>query len=341
MNKIFLISTFLSLNLFAGEPGVAQYGRIVDLKGSGFISYNGKTREIKKGDTIEVGADIVIEHHGQVSFTDNADHRFHLGNSSSVSVAANSLELRGGDLWFQSLNKNDDYKVKTANAFVNYQGGEGILSYDSVKGKTQLMVINSMMKLSNLRAPELNLNVSEGHFSFVDNSYEEGAPRDPTPVGEKTYGQLVGLFSGIAPMDKNAVAIFKDHDKSEHSAKRTIASVEPAKEEPKIGEDHKMMDDYKSSLFKKPETKKIKIAKITKKSKKSAAQIAFHVYGLTNHFGMVAEEKEGLTLVKTRAPASVIDEAVPSEPIIANPYNKDYKNKYKESDKLIEDLNKL
>lgn len=334
MNKIFLMTLTLSFNLMAYEPAVAKFGRIVELKGSGFISYNGKTREIIKGDTIEVGAEIVIEHLGLVSFTDNADHRFHLGNSSSARVTATSLELRGGDLWFQSLNKSDDYNIKTANAIVNYQGGEGILSYDSVKGKTQLMVINNMMRLSNLRSPELNLSVSEGHFSFIDNAYDEGAPRDPTPVGEKTYTQLVALFGGIAPMDKNSAAIFKNH--------RTVASVEPVKEDKKVEIDPKMIEEYKNSLLHKPKVKKIVTNKSSTikvgKKKMVYEKMAIHIYGQQ--------------AVKSRAPASVLDQDVPSEvketaiealkdASIISPYSKDYKNQYKESDKLIDDLKKL
>ena len=358
MNKYFLIASVLSFKLMATEPGVPQFGRIVDLKGSGFISFEGKTREIKKGDIIEVGSEIVIEHSGQVSFTDNADHRFHLGNSSSVSVTANTLELRGGDLWFQSLNKNDDYKVKTANAMVNYQGGEGILSYDSVKGKTQLMVINSMMKLSNLRAPELNLNVSVGHFSFIDNAYDEGAPRDPTPVGEKTYGQLVGLFSGIAPLDKNSAEIFTDHGKAEHTAaaattSRAIASVKPEKEDKKIVIDSKMIEEYKNNLLLKSKAKKVVTNKssTTKVGKKNmtSEKMVIKIYGQSSKSSFAISNDIAPT-VKSRAPASVYDQEVIAEPAeaksskeapVISPYNKDYKNQYKESDKLIDDLKKL
>ena len=345
MNKIFIIVASISFNIFAAEPGTALFGRVVDLKGSGFISYKGKTREITKGDSIEVGSEIVIEHHGQVTFTDNADHRFHLGNSSSAIVAANELELRGGDLWFQSLNKNDDYKVKTVNAVVNYQGGEGILSYDSVKGKTQLMVINGMMKFSNLRVPELNLSVSEGRFSFIDNAYDEGAPRDPTPVGEKTYGQLVGLFNGVVPMDKNSVAIFKNHEKAEHSSDsaapaRALASVDSNNETTHDDASLKMIEDYKNGLLHKPEAKKVKTNKsaMAKKQIKNIAteKLAIHIYGQV--------------LTKSRAPASVLDQEVPKEieevkkekdSSVISPYSKDYKNPYKESDKLINDLKKL
>jgi hypothetical protein len=344
----------------ASEQGVVSFGRVVDLKGSGFISYHGKTREITKGDSIEIGADIVIEHHGQVSFTDNADHRFHLGNSSSVTVTANTLELRGGDLWFQSLNKNDDYKVKTANAIVNYQGGEGILSYDSVKGKSQLMVINGLMKLSNLRSPELNLSVSEGHFSFIDNAYDEGAPRDPTPVGEKTYRELVTLFSGVLPMDKNSVAIFKEHDKehdkSDHIAVSSKTNRGPASigSEKKMAIDPKIIEDYKNIILHKAEDKKANDKKLVTnkfaaskigKKKRAIEKMSIHIYGLTSK--VLAAASEDVPAMKSRAPASVLDQDVPKienevkNTSIISPYSKDYKNQYKESDKLINELKKL
>lgn len=353
MNKTLLFAVVISFNLFAGETVSPYFGRIVDLKGEGFISYKGKTREIRKGDAIEIGAEIVIEHHGQVTFTDNADHRFHLGNSSSVRVSGNSLELRSGDLWFQSLNKNDDYKIQTANATVNYQGGEAILSYDTVKGKTQLMVVNSMMKLSNLRAPELNLSVAEGHFSFVDNAYDEGAPRDPTPVGEKTYKELAALFNGVSPMDKNSAAIFKSHEKDGHAKvepSRAIASASKyheEKEDKKIAVDPKIMEEYKNSLLNKAHSKKhvshkssaVRASTVEKKNM-TTTKLVIHIYGQING--------EAAIIGKSRMPASVIDQDVPSDvdrtvvtPASATPYSKDYKNQYKESDKLIDDLSKL
>lgn len=363
MNKILLIAGFLSFNLLASEP---QFGRVVDIKGEGFISYNGKTREIRKGDSIEMGAEIVIEHHGQVSFTDNADHRFHLGNASSASVTATKVELRSGDLWFQSLNKTDTYKVSTANALVEYSGGEAIVSYDSVKGKTQLMVINGMMKLSNLRASELNLSVGEGLFSFIDNAYDEGAPRDPTPVGEKTYTQLVSIFSGVTPLDKNSVNIFKEQGKTEHTAAnkaehatRSIASVseEAKSEDKKVEVDPKMIEEYKESMLHKTSTKKhvtnnTSVAKVEKK-KVAATKLIVHVYGQTSA-PTHAFTTEAAPISKSRAPASVLDQEVPTErsvttreevapaaPAVVSPYSKEYKKQNKESDKLIDDLKKL
>ena len=352
MNKYFLGIAFISLNLFAVEPGGITFGRIEDLKGSGFISFQGKTREIRKGDSIELGSEIVIEHHGQVTFTDNADHRFHLGNASSVSVNSKSLELRSGDLWFQSLNKNDDYKISTANALINYQGGEAILSYDTVKGKTQLMVINGVMKLSNLRAPDLNLSVSEGHFSFIDNAYDEGAPRDPTAVGEKTYGELVSLFSGVAPMDKNSVTIFKNQEKSEHGTAipktgRTVASVASEKEDNKFQIDQKVIEEYKHTLFdksksKKGVTNKLSTSKVGGK-KVASEKMVIHIYGQVSTPSLAPDSITAVpTAMKSRAPASVIDQDVPKEDApTVSPYSKYFKNQNKESTKLIDDLKKL
>ncbi len=375
MNKIALIvASLFSFHLFAAD---IEFGRIVDLKGEGFISYNGKTREMRKGDTIEMGAEIVVEHHGQVTFTDNADHRFHLGNASSAAVFGKGIELRSGDLWFQSLNKNDTYTIKTANAVVEYNGGEAILTYDSGKGKSQLMVINGVMKLANLRQSELNLTVGEGHFSFVDNGYEEGAPRDPTPVGEKTYGQLVSLFNGVAPMDKHSEEIFKAHDKKEnhepaHEVSRALASVHQEKADKKVNVDAGLLEEYKSSLLdkksnqmktdkrdgKKAMSNKNGESKIfAEKKKATPGKMVVHIFGQTSRPTVAfsldeapAQKVEAFKeTTRSRAPASVLDQNVPNDavaerplvPAVVSPYSKEYKQQYKESDKLIEDLKKL
>lgn len=336
MNKFLAILTLLALPVFSFAADVTV-GRIVDIKGSGFISYQGKTQEIKKGDTLFAHSELIIEHSGQVTFTDNADHRFHLGNASSVAIFAGKVELRNGDLWVQSINKNEDYVIVSANAKVNYTGGEAILSYDSLKGKTQLMVINGLMKFSNLRAPDLNLTVAEGNFSFVDMSFEEGMPRDPTPVGQKTYGQLVSLFAGVAPMDAHSAEIFKGND---HMAKvtRGIASVTT----------NELEKEYKQEIMrmKKP---------VAKKSTPTDNKLIIKIYGLAGSKTSATTAIYDIpSVVKTestkgtRMPASVpetatqtvLDQAVPNDShgdMKINPTTP----QYKESDKLIERLNKL
>lgn len=336
MNKILSILAVLVLPTLAIAAPL-QFGRVVDIKGSGFISFEGRTHEIKKGEVIYANSEIIIEHSGQVVFTDNADHKFHLGNASSAAVFAGKVELRSGDVWVQSLNKTDEYKITSANASVLYTGGEAIFSYDSVKGKTQLMVINGLMKLANLRSPELNLTVAEGNFSFVDPSFEEGMPRDPTPVGEKTYGQLISMFPGVSPMDKRSADIFKN----DHGAKvveRSIASAPDLEKE------------YKMEVMKLATKKKTVPETVAKKMVKTPTpkvnELVVKIYGLAGSETSATTAIYDITVPDTkRAPASVfevssetvLDQAVPGadlNTIPTTPQNK-------ESEKLIDQLNKL
>ncbi len=354
MNKLLVaVIAFIPTLSFAAA---VQFGRIVDIKGAGFISYNGETHEIKKGEVIYANSEIVVEHTGQVTFTDNADHRFFMGSATSVAVSPNNVELRSGDLWVQSLNKMDDAKLTSANATVNYQGGEAIFSYDSAKGKTQLMVINGLMKFSNLRQPALNLTVAEGNFSFVDQAFEEGMPRDPTPVGAKTYGELVSLFPGVGPMDKKSAEIFKGQEEG-HSApaKRTIASVSEhgKKEAAELEKEYKAeimnMKKPAHEVVTAPVKKEVKAKPVT--STPVANKLVVKIYGLqgsetsatTAIYDIPSVDKNVVT--SKRAPASVpesvsetvVDQAVPTENMNTIPTTPHYK----ESDKLIDQLNKL
>lgn len=353
MNKILSILAVLILPTLTFASSV-QFGRVVDIKGSGFISYEGQTHEIKKGEVLYVNSEINIEHAGQVTFTDNADHQFHMGNSSTAAVYAGKVELRSGDIWVQSINKTDEFLITSANAFVNYTGGEAILSYDSVKGKTQLMVINGLMKFSNLRTPELNLTVAQGNFSFVDPSFEEGMPRDPTPVGEKTYGQLVSMFPGVSPMDKHSVEIFKNQGAKK--AERSIASA-PTKSAAELEKEYKnevmKLSDKNARVAITPSEKaNVIVAKKSEKTKTPVANgLVVKIYGLAGSDTSATTAiyditPSASTTVSKRAPASVpevssetvLDQAVPrAENMNTIPTTP----QYKESEKLIDQLNKL
>jgi len=331
MNKLIIASVglIISYSTYAVE---ASIGRVVEVHGSGFISRDGKTKEIRKGDQLYPHSEIVVEHAGQVTFTDNADHRYHLGNSSSVAIGTNSVELRTGDVWFQSLNKTENYQLKTANALVDFQGGEAILSYDITKGKTQLMVINGMMKLSNIHTSELNLSVAEGNFSFIDLNYEAGAPRDPTPVGQKTYKQLVGMFHGVGPLDKKSEGVFNNHGET----KREIASVH---EETHAVTKHEVTHDVVQTSDEKPvpRNKDLEAYKAKMKQKKPAvamckpptpsyktAPMVVHIYGL---------KSATAPSTSSRMPASVKEEPATATKI--------ENNDVKETDKLLQALKNL
>lgn len=344
MNKKITISLsvlLFSTNLFAAGVNL---GRIVDVKGAGFLSAEGKTVEVSKGAAINGNTEITVEHNGQISFVDNADHRFYLSNQASVAMTERGLVLRSGNAWVQSTNKNDKFKIVTANATVEMDGGEGIVTYDSNSGKTQLMVINGLMKISNLRTKDLNVTVSEGNFSYVDNAYDEGAPRDPTPVGKKTYEALIGEFKGVAPMDKNSAKLFKDGEEkvatgshvpeqykvteSKHEAKREIAS-EHEEKTAVHGEVKHDVADKNNAHKEKSNSKKsdddllseYKNSMLEKKSKVSLKKASKAEYAKTSKKAAVKNDSEARPLVvqiygqKTAAPEKSEMRTVKSQPV--------------------------
>lgn len=215
IRTIFIVSSLTVASMLSNASASEVFGKIIKIKGEGFISQNGKTKAIKAGDFIYANSEIVVEHVGQLSFSTSDDQVYHLGKSSSMMIAPKNMILRTGEVWFQALNKSSFTKISTANADVELSGGEGILVYDSLKAKSQLVVVNGVMKINNSRAPEVAISVAEGNFSYVDNTYDNGIPRDPTPVGEKTYMELISHFPGVQSLDKNSAVAFskKTHEK--------------------------------------------------------------------------------------------------------------------------------
>jgi hypothetical protein len=334
MNKKFCTVLFLLSSSIAIANSAPEIGRIIDVKGSGFVSHNGETHELKKGTIIYPNSEIVVEHSGQVTYADNLDHRFHMSSSTSLAVSGKSVELRSGNMWFQSLNKIDNYKIVTANAAIDFQGGEAILTYDSQKGKSQLMVINGIMKLSNIKVPDLNLSISEGNFSYVDNSYDEGAPRDPTPVGEKTYKALISDFSGVKPFTEKQVT---------HEVKREIASTSPhelkkhEESNHEVNNTDKMLEEYKNGLLTKKE--KVIVKKVSKKAyaKKEAVVKTKHQ---DSESTPLVVKIYGVQSTSTRMPASVKDSTSTNEKT-TNEIKNNITTPSKETEKLLEKIKNL
>lgn len=367
MNKSMLIAFALFSNIsFASGTSTAPLGRITEVTGAGFVSTNGTTHEAKKGELVYDKSEIVVEHRGRITITDNADHRFHLGNSTSAYFDHGTFVLRSGDMWIQSQEKNNSYTLKTANAAISFDQGEAIVTYDGANGKTQLMVINGMMKLSNVRVPDLNLSVAEGNFSYVSNGYEEGAPRDPTPVGDRTYKELLSIFPGVTPLSVDGKLDSKHaevaHTTVHEEMTEVHATIEPkhqisrgvaAIHEPK--KDDSMIEEYKNSMLEKKshgavsKAKKVVYSKPHKKkevasSSPAPVQLKVQIYGLN-------KEK-----VSSRMPASVVEasEVVNPQPETSSSItdkalekfknkatNNDSKVPVKETENLIQKLNAL
>jgi hypothetical protein len=349
MNKILILS-LMTISTLSFAETAKPLGRIVEVHGAGFISYQGTTHELKKGEPVYPNTEIVVEHSGRVTYSDNLDHRFHIGNASSFAVTNSGVELRAGDVWIQSLNKEESYKLSTANAVVEFNNGEAIMTYDSSKGKSQLMVINGLMKFSNLRTLDLNLSVSEGNFSYIDNVYEEGAPRDPTPVGTKTYNAMVGQFKGVSPMQQKVEHVA---EVATHEAKREVASVHEVKNEVKPATAHDVaLEEYKNSMLEKKSSKHVtkenKIVYSHKSSKKVTVKNNAEVSPLVVHIFGQKKNVSATTHSSTRMPASnvepveaVVEKSTTENKIESNSINKQPPAPLKETEKLLEQIKNL
>ena len=108
-----------------------------------------------------------------------------------------------------------------------------------------------------------------------------------------------------------------------------------------------MIEEYKNNLIHKSNSNKVVTNKSSttkvEKNKVVFQKMTIHIYGQVTK-PAVESLVQVAPVIKSRAPASVLEEDVPNdtkETIEISPYSKDYKNQYRESDKLINDLKKL
>ena len=193
--RISLVSfffTFLFTNLsLANSPEMM----VTSVKGNAFLVSKGKTTTLSPGDHIYDFQEVFTEVGGQLTTKNFKDQVFHFSGGSSAKILKGFLELQNGYLWVQSHEqKSQVYKVQTPNSIISFSEGEAIIDFDNNIVKTQLLVLNGQFSFANLFENYLNLDVTSGKFSFISKDYENGAPRNPTPVGKNTFSKLQALF---------------------------------------------------------------------------------------------------------------------------------------------------
>ncbi len=212
MKKLYKITkrtSFIAAALFLGLTQLwaqSPIGMVHEVRGNVFMTHLGKTLQLRAGAHIYDFAEIFTEAGSQVTVSDYFDHQFHLSGSGHIRFLNKIVEVKSGYLWFQSLsNANGHFYIQTANAQVDYELGEGIVSFDSVGGKTQFLAVNGHFTLANILEPERFVEISDGQFSFVKKDYSNGIPRKPTPIGFSSYKKVTALFHSIAPLNKRAI----------------------------------------------------------------------------------------------------------------------------------------
>jgi len=201
-NYLLICLSFFLLGVISSQAKSVAVTTKVD--GNAFYMYSGKTKTIKRGTILPVGSEIFTEIGAKVTLNDYYNHVFHLSGSGHIVLTKNLVELKSGYLWVQSLRENKrigPMRVITANAEIEFNVGEGIINFDGLKSRSQLLAVKGDFILRNSTKDFSEVDVSEGRFSYISTSVDEGKPRLPTPVGYKSYQKLTGLFPEVQPLD--------------------------------------------------------------------------------------------------------------------------------------------
>lgn len=177
--------------------GASAVAVVSSLTGRAFVSVDGRTTNLKQGDQIAAFSEVFTEVGAQVTLSDYFDHKYHLAGSGHLQFINKSVQLKEGYLWVQSFNDRHTFNVQTANAVADFKRGEGIISFDSYTGRSQLLVKKGEWHYKNSMNEYLSQTVSEGQFSFIHMEQDDGAPRPGTPIGYHSYNQIVALFKNI------------------------------------------------------------------------------------------------------------------------------------------------
>ena len=196
--------TFVTLT-FSFRALSRPIGVIKKISGRAFVFDKGQIVEAREGLSISDFASVSTEVGSQVSISDYHDRTYHLSGQGNITFMKNLIELKSGYLWVQGKASSSEVVFKTSNAQVLFSVGEGIISYDATKQKTQVLAMSGYFDIANVERAILSERIQAGSFSFVQSNYENGSPRKSTPVGKSSYMKIVSLFDDVEPIEKNLV----------------------------------------------------------------------------------------------------------------------------------------
>lgn len=208
-----LKSSLFLLTLFSGVALARPVAQVTGLSGSVFvITAQGKTHTLSMNDHLEHQSEILVDEDATVVLNDYYDASYSFTGGSHAKFYDKSIQLKKGKTWVKGLGNKQALVLTTANGHVNYKHAEFIATFDQASSKSQFLVVNGDVEVSNILNSELRYTVQAGTFSLIDPEKENGIPRAPTKVGLSSLN--------------NALAEFKVVPKSSNQT-RSIASVTP------------------------------------------------------------------------------------------------------------------
>lgn len=213
----------LILIAFVAFPALAKpVAQVTELSGSVFVvKSDGKTSTLKVNDHLEDQSEIMVEEGGAVTLNDYYDATYHLIGGTHLKFFDRSAQLKRGKTWIQCLNGRFPLAITTANGHAKFWKGEFIATFDQGTSRSQFLVVNGDVEVSNVLDREMKYTVPAGTFTMVDPEIEDGIPRAPTKVGLASLDNALSEFKALPAKIKDS------------SPSRGIASVEerPAKGE--------------------------------------------------------------------------------------------------------------
>lgn len=211
----FLLAFALSTAPVWAKP-VAQ---VTEVKGQVFmVSPDGKTKTLKLNDHVEEKSEIMVGEDGTITMNDYYDATYHLTEGSHMKFFDKSVQLKKGKTWIQSLNARHPLALTTANGHVGFWKCEFITTFDQSSSKSQVLVVNGDVEVSNVLDKNMKHTVAAGTFTLIDPEIENGLPRTPTKVGLDSLNMALSEFKALPEnLKENASPV----------AARGISSVEP------------------------------------------------------------------------------------------------------------------
>jgi hypothetical protein len=208
-------SLLLSLTFFAAAAWSKPVAQVIEVKGQVFvITAEGKTKSLKVNDHVEEKSEVMVGEDGDITLNDYYDATYHMTQGSHLKFFNKSVQLKRGKTWVQSLNARHPLVLTTANGHVDFWKGEFITTFDQNSSKTQILVVNGEVEVSNVLDKNVKQTVAAGTFTMLDPESENGLPRSPTRVGLASLNSALAEFKGLP-----------EKMREETPAARSIASV--------------------------------------------------------------------------------------------------------------------
>lgn len=194
----------LLLSIMSSSVFSKTVARVINISGNAFLfSSEVKAMQLSYGSKVEDLSEVMVEDGSTLSLVNDLGHIIHVNGGSLVKFYKGITELKNGYVWVKVRNNSNKGSLNTTNSIVRYNQGQFIYSFDNLTGKTQLLVLSGDVELSNVVESQLKVKVASGHFSLIDQSYNNGLPRAPTKIGLDSYKSLKGVFANFKNLENS------------------------------------------------------------------------------------------------------------------------------------------